>query len=165
MTAEHKAIDIGDPAPDFSLRSHTGEEVSLGDLLGRGYVVLFFYPKDETAGCTKEACAFRDSYARFQRAGAVVVGISSDSVESHRGFAAHHNLPFTLLADEGGKVRKRYGVPKSLGIVPGRVTYVIDRQGVVRHVFSSQLAATQHVPEALDALNRIGQEGHSTQVG
>ncbi len=130
--------------------------VSLGDFLGRKPVVLFFYPKDDTPGCTKEACAFRDDHEEFGRLDAEVLGISSDSVESHRNFAEAHDLPFTLLSDAGGKVRQLYSVPSTLGIFPGRVTYVIDREGVVRHVFSSQLAATRHVQEALGALRAIG---------
>lgn len=148
-------VEVGDVAPDFTLPSQAGEQVRLGDVLGRGPVVLYFYPKDETPGCTAEACSFRDSYEVFKEAGAEVIGVSSDSVASHERFATKHRLPFTILADEGGKVRKRYGVRPTLGIMPGRVTYVIDRDGTVRHVFSSQLGAQKHVGEALDALNQI----------
>lgn len=143
-------------APDFSLPSQWGEMVSLGDFVGKKPVVLYFYPKDDTPGCTKEACAFRDDHDEFGRLDAEVIGISSDSVASHRTFAENHDLPFTLLSDEGGKVRQLYGVPNTLGLFPGRVTYVIDREGVVRHVFSSQLAASRHVQEALGALRAIG---------
>jgi peroxiredoxin Q/BCP len=148
-------VEVGDVAPDFTLPSQTGEQVRLGDVLERGPVVLYFYPKDETPGCTTEACSFRDSYEVFREAGAEVIGVSSDSVAAHERFAARHRLPFTLLADEGGKVRKRYGVRPTLGIMPGRVTYVIDGRGVVRHVFSSQTGVQKHVGEALDALNEI----------
>lgn len=148
-------VEVGDVAPDFTLPSQAGEQVRLGDVLGRGPVVLYFYPKDETPGCTAEACSFRDSYEVFKEAGAEVIGVSSDSVASHERFATKHRLPFTILADDGGKVRKRYGVRPTLGIMPGRVTYVIDRDGTVRHVFSSQLGAQKHVGEALDALNQI----------
>jgi peroxiredoxin Q/BCP len=148
-------VEVGDQAPGFRLPSQTGEEVSLQELLVRGPVVLYFYPKDETPGCTAEACSFRDSYEVFREAGAEVVGVSSDSVASHEAFADRHRLPFTLLADAGGEVRKRYGVRPSLGILPGRVTYVIDREGVVRHVFSSQMGVQRHVREALDALKEI----------
>lgn len=145
-------VVIGDAAPDFTLPSQSGEQVSLRDLVGQKALVLYFYPKDNTSGCTAEACAFRDSYEVFKEAGAEVVGVSSDSVAAHEGFAAKNRLPFILLSDEGGAVRKRYGVERTLGILPGRVTYVIDRGGVVRHIFSSQLNATRHVPEALAAL-------------
>src|SRR5215470_17739362 len=122
-----RGVQAGDKAPDFTLPSQSGEPVRLSDRLGERVVVLYFYPKDETAGCTREACAFRDSYEVFAEAGAEVIGISSDSVESHAGFAGHHKLPFTLLSDKGGRVRKSYGVPATLGLLPGRVTYVIDR--------------------------------------
>lgn len=148
-------VAVGSVAPDFALPSQSGETVRLGDFLGRP-VVLFFYPKDNTLGCTKEVCAFRDSFEELGRLDAEVIGISSDSVDSHRGFADKHGLPFTLLSDEGGKVRGLYGVPNSLGIFPGRVTYVIDKEGVVRHVFSSQIGVEEHVEQALKALGSIG---------
>jgi thioredoxin-dependent peroxiredoxin len=149
-------VDVGSKAPDFSLYSQSGEMVHLKDFLGSKPVVLFFYPKDDTPGCTKQACAFRDDYEGFGKLDAEVMGISSDSVESHRSFAAKHDLPFTLLSDEEGKVRRLYGVPTSLGLFPGRVTYVIDKEGVVRHLFSSQLGVEKHVEEALRALHSIG---------
>jgi thioredoxin-dependent peroxiredoxin len=149
-------VDVGSKAPDFSLYSQSGEMVHLKDFLGSKPVVLFFYPKDDTPGCTKQACAFRDDYEGFGKLDAEVMGISSDSVESHRSFAAKHDLPFTLLSDEEGKVRRLYGVPASLGLFPGRVTYVIDKEGVVRHLFSSQLGVEKHVEEALRALHSIG---------
>jgi len=118
-------------------------------------VVLYFYPKDDTPGCTKEACSFRDQYQDFQDAGAEVIGVSSDAEASHEKFAAKHRLPFVLLADRSGVVRKQYGVPATLGLLPGRVTFVIDRQGIVRHVFNSQLQATRHVEEAIAALRAL----------
>jgi thioredoxin-dependent peroxiredoxin len=145
-------VDVGSKAPDFTLPSQSGELVSLGDFLGRRPVVLFFYPKDDTPGCTKEACAFRDGHEEFGKLDAEVVGVSSDSVGSHSSFAAKHDLPFTLLSDEGSRVRTIYGVPSTLGLFPGRVTYVIDAEGVVRRVFSSQLGVERHVEEALRAL-------------
>ena len=129
--------------------------MSLKDFLGKKPVVLYFYPKDDTPGCTKEACAFRDSFEEFRRLDAEVLGISSDSVESHRSFAMQHDLPFTLLSDGERKVRRLYGVPNTLGLFPGRVTYVIDEEGVVRHIFSSQLGMEKHVEEALKALRSI----------
>jgi peroxiredoxin Q/BCP len=130
--------------------------VRLKDFLGRRPVVLFFYPKDETPGCTQEVCAFRDDYEEFGRLDAEVIGVSSDSVSSHKNFADNHDLPFTLLSDAEGKVRRLYRVPNTFGLFPGRVTYIIDREGIVRHVFSSQLAVTRHVQEALAALSAIG---------
>jgi thioredoxin-dependent peroxiredoxin len=153
-------VTVGSVAPDFTLPSQSGEMVSLGDFLGNRPVVLFFYPKDETPGCTKEVCAFRDSFEELGKLDAEVIGISSDSVDSHKGFAEKHKLPFTLLSDEGGKVRKRYGVPSTFGLFPGRVTYVIDDEGVVRNVFSSQIEVERHVEEAIEALR-----GHHRSPG
>jgi thioredoxin-dependent peroxiredoxin len=149
------AIQVGDLAPDFTLPAHGGGEVRLHDLLGRKTIVLYFYPRDHTPGCTAEARAFRDSYETFVAAGAEVVGVSSDSLASHERFAAKHHLPFILLSDVQGEVRKRYGVEKTLGIIPGRVTYVIDRTGIVRHVFASQFQAERHVQEAMRALDAL----------
>jgi thioredoxin-dependent peroxiredoxin len=145
-------VTVGSVAPDFTLPSQSGEIVSLGDFLGTRPVVLFFYPKDNTLGCTKEACAFRDSFEELGRLDAEVIGISSDSVESHKGFAEKHKLPFTLLSNQGSRVRRLYGVPSTFGLFPGRVTYVIDKEGVVRHIFSSQLGVERHVEEAIQAL-------------
>jgi peroxiredoxin Q/BCP len=148
-------VEVGSMAPDFTLPSQSGKMMSLEDFLGKKPVVLFFYPKDETPGCTKQACAFRDDFEEFGKLDAEVIGISSDSVESHRSFVVKHNLPFTLLSDEGGKIRKLYGVPSAFGLFPGRVTYVMDEEGVVRHIFSSQLGVEQHVEEALKALRSL----------
>lgn len=150
-----KPIQVGDTAPDFTLTSQSGEPVSLAGFRGSKAVVLFFYPKDGTAVCTKEACSFRDAYEDFVQAGAVVIGVSSDSAESHQAFASGHRLPFVLLADTDGAVRQAFGVPKTLGIMPGRVTYVIDKEGIVRHVFSSQFAADRHVAEALAVVREL----------
>jgi thioredoxin-dependent peroxiredoxin len=150
--SKDKKVRVGDVAPDFTLPDQSGTSVRLRDLLGRKTVVLYFYPKDGTPGCTIEARAFRDSYDAFTAAGAEVIGVSADSVASHRRFASHHQLPFLLLSDRDGAVRKLYGVEQTLGILPGRVTYVIDRTGVVRHVYASQLRVTRHSREALDAL-------------
>lgn len=145
----NRRVMVGDTAPDFELPDATGRDVRLSALLRSKVVVLFFYPKDGTPVCSAEACSFRDAYQAFVEAGAEVVGISSDTVESHEGFATSHRLPFVLLSDEGGAVRRLYGVPTTLGIMPGRVTYVIDRGGVLRHTFSAQFAAQEHVDEAL----------------
>ena len=148
-------VAAGSLAPNFALPSQSGRIVSLRDFLGKRPVILFFYPKDDTPGCTKEACAFRERYEDFRELNAEVIGISSDSVESHRSFAAKHELPFTLLSDEGGKVRKLYGASSTFGLFPGRVTYVLDEEGVIRHIFSSQLGVERHVEEALGALRSM----------
>ena len=149
------SVGVESNAPDFALPSQWGEMINLSDFLGHKPVVLFFYPKDDTPGCTKQARAFRDGYKEFGKLDAEVIGISSDSVESHNGFAEKHSLPFLLLSDEGGKVRKLYGVPSTFGLFPGRVTYVIDEEGVVRHVFASQLGVEKHVEEAREALGSL----------
>ncbi len=145
-------VKAGDFAPDFSLESGSGQKVSLSDFRGKKSVVLYFYPKDETQGCTREACGFRDSYEVFKELGAEVIGVSSESPDSHMRFAEHHHLPFTLLSDPKKELRKLYGVPSSMGFLPGRVTYIIDREGRVRHVFNSQTHPNEHVEEALTIL-------------
>jgi thioredoxin-dependent peroxiredoxin len=150
-----RGIQVGDKAPDFTLPSQSGEPVRLHDRLGGRVVVLYFYPKDGTRGCTAEACAFRDSYEVFTGAGAEVIGVSSDPVDKHAAFAGRHQLPFTLLSDQGGQVRKNYGVPAVLGVLPGRVTYVIDREGTVRHVFNSMTHIGQHISEALEVVRQL----------
>jgi peroxiredoxin Q/BCP len=146
---------VGDAAPDFTLPNQSGEKVALADLRRDHVVVLYFYPADDTPGCTREACAFRDSYQVFADAGARVVGVSQDSVEKHQRFAGKHSLPFVLLADEGGAVHDAYGIKRTLGILPGRVTFVIDREGVVRHAFSSLTRIGAHVDGALAVVREL----------
>ena len=146
--AQAKRLQAGDAAPDFTLPAPDGKMVSLSDFRGRSEVVLFFYPKDNTPGCTREACSFRDSYEALYEAGAEVIGISSDSTESHQQFGERFRLPFLLLSDHDDAVRARYGVAKTLGILPGRATFLIDRHGIIRFVFTSQFQPTQHVAEA-----------------
>lgn len=141
-----------------------GDNVALSDYLGKKNVVLYFYPKDETMGCTKEACAFRDSYQVFADLGAEVLGVSGQSVESHKSFASHHGLPFVLLSDEGNKVRELYGVPSTMGFIPGRVTYIIDKKGIVRHVFNSQSQPEKHIEEAKRVLNTLDKEEKAAQT-
>lgn len=150
-----KGIGVGEQAPDFTLQAASGESVRLQDRLGEKVVVLYFYPKDNTSGCTAEACAFRDSHEVFADAGAEVIGVSSDSADKHAAFSDQYKLPFTLLADQGGRVRKLYGVPTVLGFIPGRVTYVIDRQGMVRQVFNSMTDTGKHVSEALEMVREL----------
>jgi peroxiredoxin Q/BCP len=151
-------IQVGDKAPDFTLPSQSGEEVRLSDRLGERVIVLYFFPKDDTPGCTAEACAFRDSHEVFTDAGAEVIGVSSDSVDRHAAFSGKHELPFTLVSDQGGQVRKSYGVPSVLGLLPGRVTYVIDREGTVRQVFSSMTRISRHVDDALEMVRQLQAE-------
>jgi len=148
-------LKSGQTAPDFSLKDQTGKTVNLADYKGRKAVVLYFYPKDDTPGCTTQACEFRDSFEVFSDAGAEVLGVSSDSPESHKQFAAKHRLPFKLLSDPKEEIRKAYGVSSTLGLLPGRVTFVIDKQGVIQHVFSSQFRPKKHVEEALEILQKL----------
>lgn len=148
-------IRVGDVAPEVCGLTQKGEPFSLKDYRNKKAVVLFFYPKNNTAVCTAEACAFRDAFEDFVAAGAVVVGVSSDSQHSHKEFAQQQRLPFILLADPENTLRYLYGVPKTLFILPGRVTYVIDRQGIVRHIFNAQLASQKHVDEALRIVKNL----------
>ncbi|MEK6975937.1 MAG: peroxiredoxin [Candidatus Thermoplasmatota archaeon] len=148
-------IEAGQKAPDFTLPDSNGTPLSLHNLRRGRPVVLFFYPKDFTPGCTAEACAFRDAYEDFKDAGAEVVGISSDTDDSHADFAERHKLPFVLLSDRGAKVQALYGVRSMFGMLPGRVTFVIDQAGVVRHVFNSQMQPTKHVEEAIAVVRRL----------
>jgi len=152
MTRE---LNVGDSAPDFELEAHTGERVRLAELRQQGPVIVFFYPKDDTPGCIAEACAFRDDFETFTQAGAAVVGISSDTIDSHRHFASKYRFPFMLLSDPGAIVRGSYGVRRTFGIIDGRVTFLIDKQGIVRHRFNSQFNAKGHVAEALKALQQL----------
>jgi peroxiredoxin Q/BCP len=140
---------VGDKAPNFTLPARDGKPFTLSEAIGRRTVVLFFYPKDGTPGCTVEACTFRDNYEAFAEAGAEVVGVSSDSASAHDEFAAKHKLPMTLLTDADAKVRALYGVKSTLGLLPGRATFVIDRSGTIVHVFVSQLRVKSHVEKAL----------------
>ena len=151
-------VKVGDTAPDFTLPSQMGDNVKLSEYFGKKNVVLYFYPKDETPGCIKEACTFRDNYEELAALGAEVLGISEQSVQSHIAFASHYGLPFILLADVDNKVRELYGVPSTMGFLPGRVTYIIDKQGVVRHVFVSQTQAQRHVEEAKKTLKMLQEE-------
>lgn len=146
-------LRVGDPLPDVTLVGETGP-VRLRDRLGRNALVIYFYPKDLTFGCTREACTFRDQYEDFVAAGAEVIGVSRDDAASHASFKAHHRLPFTLLTDPRGELANAWGVKRTLGI-PGRVTFVFDKDGVCRHRFDSQIWFGKHVSEALDVVKRL----------
>jgi len=148
-------LKVGDQAPEFSLPNQSGDIVNLRDFAGMKIVVLYFYPKDFSSGCTAEACTFRDNYEVFKEAGAEVIGVSSQSVDSHKRFALTNMLPFTLLSDENGKVREPYGATSAFGLMAGRVTYVIDKKGIIRHIFSSQLNPKKHIEEALKIIKEI----------
>lgn len=150
-----RALRTGDLAPDFTLPTTTGTMFKLSAHRGHP-VVLYFYPKDGWSGCTKEACSFRDQYQDFTDLGAEVIGISSDDEQSHQQFTQKYQLPFPLLSDAGGQLRRQYAVPRAaLGLLPGRVTYVLDGEGRVRYVFSSLNEATTHVLNAKEILRDI----------
>lgn len=153
--ARSKTLAPGDRMPDVTLPGTDKESVRLWDLVGEKTLVVYFYPKDETPGCTVEACRFRDSYHDFVDLGAEVVGISGDPPASHEAFRSKHELPFILLSDVDGRAREAFGVRATLGILPGRVTFVVDRSGIVRHVFESQLRVNEHVKRALDLVRRL----------
>lgn len=151
-----KKLTTGDKVPFFVLNNQYGETFNIESVLGKKNLVIYFYPKDETPGCTAEACSFRDAYEEFAEYNCEVIGISADDEESHRNFAFKHRLSFTLLSDPGNHVRELFGVPGSmLGILPGRVTYVIDKKGIVQHIFNSQFMATKHISEALKTIKSL----------
>ncbi|MGZ6139192.1 MAG: peroxiredoxin [Myxococcaceae bacterium] len=148
-------IREGQPAPSFTLKDAAGKAWSLDALRAGGPVVVFFYPRDESAICTREVCAFRDAHQDFAETGAAVVGISSDGAAAHAAFARKQHLNYLLLSDPGGAVRKAYGIPKTFGLVDGRATFVIDRSGVVRMAYAAQLVAEGHTTRALETVRAL----------
>jgi peroxiredoxin Q/BCP len=150
------AIKVGSVIPEFSLPDQNGNIFEIKSVLGKKNLVIYFYPKDDSPGCTKEACSFRDQFEVFNQANAIIIGISGQSVESHLLFASKYRLNYTLLSDEKDKIRKLFGVPTNLlGILPGRVSYVVDKTGKVVYIFNSQTQATRHVDEALRILKEL----------
>lgn len=151
-----KKIEVGDAIPLFSLTDQNGTVFNLKEVLGKKNLVIFFYPKDDSPGCTKQACYFQDMFKVFQENDALVIGISGQTVKSHKKFADKHRLSYTLLSDEGNKIRNLFGVPANLwGIIPGRVTYVVDKSGIVKYTFNSQSEVTKHVDEAIRVLKTL----------
>jgi peroxiredoxin Q/BCP len=149
-------IKIGSNIPSFTLPDQNGNLFDITSVLGKKNLVIYFYPKDDSPGCTAQACSFRDQFEVFKEADAVIIGISGQSVKSHKEFALKHRLTFILLSDEGNKIRKQFGVPTNfLGLLPGRVTYIADKTGKVIYIFNSQTQATQHVDEALKILKDL----------
>jgi peroxiredoxin Q/BCP len=149
-------IEIGSNVPAFTLPDQTGKLIDISKVLGTTNLVIYFYPKDDTPGCTKEACYFRDQFEQFQEVDALVIGISGQSVESHKAFSEKYKLNYTLLSDEGNEIRKLFGVPTNfLGLIPGRVTYIVNKKGKVVYTFNSQSEATKHVDEALRILKEL----------
>ena len=147
-------VKAGDTAPDFTLTDQNEKPLTLSSLRG-SHVVLYFYPRDFSPGCTAQACGFRDSYEDFTDMGAVVIGVSGDTVKAHKKFVEDYLLPFTLLSDRDGKVRNLYGATKGFGLLPGRYTLIIDKDGIVRHVFTSETNMGKHVEEAIRVLREL----------
>jgi len=148
-----RPIKIGAHLPSFSLPNQDGVIVSIDDIKRDRNLVIYFYPKDETIVCTREACAFRDDYSKFEAYNCVIVGISVDSPASHKSFIKNHNLPFTLLSDEENEVRNLIGVPRDLlGLISGRYTYVINENGIIVHIINDHFSASKHINESLKAL-------------
>jgi len=147
-------IEVGDKIPDFGLKDQNGDDFLSSGYVGKTAMVIYFYPKDDTPGCTKEACKFRDSYEEFTDRNVKVVGISADDVKSHKKFEEKYNLPFTLLSDPDNKVRKLFGVKNNIfGLLPGRVTYIVDSNGNVKFIYDNMFNAEKHIDKALEALN------------
>ena len=148
-------LKVGDSIPNFTAKDTDGNDFDSKNVVGQKPLVIYFYPKDNTPGCTAQACSFRDQYEDFKDLGAEVIGISSDSADSHQKFAKQYKLPFILLSDSDKKIRKLFGVPGGMfGLLPGRVTYVTDKNGVVQMIFDSMLA-TKHIPKALEAIKKL----------
>jgi len=149
-------IQISDKCPDFQLPDATGKMIQISELIGKKKLVIYFYPKDDTPGCTKEACSFRDSYEDFKNFDCEVIGISSDDEQKHAAFASRHNLPFILLSDKDKVARKLFGVPGNLfGLIPGRVTYIIGLDGIVKGIYNSQTNPLGHIEKALELIKSM----------
>jgi len=155
LMAQKNKLKIGDKLPLFTLKDQNGNDFSIKNYVGNKSIVIYFYPKDDTPGCTKEACKFRDEFEDFTDLNAIVIGISSDNVKSHKQFEEKYKLPFTLLADTDKIVRKLFGVPKSMGFIPGRVTYIINKKGKIVYIFNSMSNAEKHVAEAKKILSTL----------
>lgn len=150
------AIKKGDKCPVFSLPNQDGKMINIQHYIGKKNLVIYFYPKDNSWGCTKEACSFQESQNEFEELDCEVIGISTDSVESHKSFSKEHHLNFTLLSDRNDEVRNLFGVPESfLGLIKGRVTYVIDKSGIVQGVFDSQINSVGHISKAIKSLKKL----------
>jgi peroxiredoxin Q/BCP len=149
------ALQVGDKIPNFTANDNDGNIFDSASIVGKKPVVFYFYPKDNTPGCTAQACSFRDQYEDFKDLGAEVIGISSDSVSSHEKFAKRYKLPFLLLSDNNKKLRTLFGVKTNLfGLLPGRVTYVADKNGIIKLIFDS-MNASSHIPKALAIVKKL----------
>lgn len=150
------SIQIGDKIPSFTLLNQNNQEVDINSFVRTKNIVIYFYPKDNTPGCTKEACSFRDAMQNLNDLDCEIIGISADSVTSHKAFATQYNLKYNLLSDTNNQVRKLFGVPRNLfGIIPGRVSYICDKEGIVLHIVNSQMNPEKHIQETLETLQAI----------
>ena len=148
------SLKVGDAIPKFTAKDSHGNDFDSQKFVGQKPLVIYFYPKDNTPGCTTQACSFRDQYEDFKDLGAEVIGISSDSEKSHEQFSARYGLPFILLSDQDKSIRKLFGVSSDyLGLLPGRTTYVVDKSGIITYIFDSTSAAN-HIPNALAAIKK-----------
>jgi peroxiredoxin Q/BCP len=148
-------LKVGDIIPNFKAKDAYGNDFDSQNIMGKKPLVIYFYPKDNTPGCTAEACSFRDQYEDFKALGAEVIGISSDSISSHQQFSTKYKLPFILLSDKDKKIKNLFGVATGLfGLLPGRVTYVADKNGVIQMIFDNMLA-NKHIPKALQAIQQL----------
>ena len=147
-------VKAGDPAPDFEGPTSDGSRLGLKDFLGKKSVVLYFYPKDDTPGCTKEACSFRDNLQPIRAIGAEIVGVSLDSIQSHSKFASKYGLTFPLISDKEKRIANAYGVLKDTGTSTNRVTFIIDKTGKVAKVFP-KVDVTKHTEEVVSALKEL----------
>jgi len=149
-------MDVNAICPSFTLKNQLNEDFSIDSILGKKIVVLFFYPKDNTAACTKEVCSFRDAHADFLSEDCEVIGVSGDSVTSHAGFTTKHQLPFTILSDQKNQLRKLFHVPSHIfGLIPGRVTYVIGKDKKIKGVFNALLDPVSHITNALNLVKEL----------
>lgn len=159
MNQKNKPLKKGDKIPSFSLQDQYGKPFHVDEFLGSKNLVIFFYPKDESPGCTKQACSFRDHYEEFRSLDTEVVGISGQDNQSHTAFSEKHRLNFRILSDSGNRVRNMFGVPSDfLGMIPGRVTYVVDKQGTITHIYNSQVNIQKHINSALQSLRAFHKE-------
>lgn len=150
------SIQVGDKIPSFTLLNQNNQEVDINSFVRTKNIVIYFYPKDNTPGCTKEACSFRDAMQNLNDLDCEIIGISADSVSSHKAFATQYNLKYNLLSDTNNQIRKLFGVPRNLfGIIPGRVSYICDKEGIVLHIVNSQMNPEKHIQETLETLQAI----------
>lgn len=148
------AIKIGDRFPSFTLEDHNSNTFDINSFLGKTNLIVYFYPKNETYNCTKQACNFRDDFSAFRDLDCEIIGVSNDSPKSHLSFKNNHNLPFTLLSDKNGKIQKKLELPRNIfGLIPGRITFVINKKGIVIKIIDSAINMRKHIEDALNSLN------------